>query len=64
MSFVRLKEIPPGSGNYYKYKVKNVREEGKTKQKVLDYLGPASSSEVREKTYEEKKKKCEEALED
>lgn len=41
MAFVRTKKI---SGNYYRYLVKNYRDEnGNVRQKVLQYLGPASS---------------------
>ena len=37
MSFKRTKEIPPGSGNYYAYRVYSENEDG-----TQDYLGPAS----------------------
>ena len=39
MSFVRAKEIPPGSGNWYDYEVMTVHEGGKVRQKHLRYLG-------------------------
>jgi|GEM_PF-4466885 len=38
MAYVRTKEV---NGNYYKYLVKGERVDGKVKQKVLQYLGPA-----------------------
>lgn len=46
MSFVRSKEIPPGSGNWYDYEVRNVRENGKVRQKVLRYIGRSESPHV------------------
>lgn len=39
MSFVRSKEIPPGSGNWYEYEVACVWEDGKPRQKHIQYLG-------------------------
>jgi hypothetical protein len=39
MSFVRAKEIPPGSGNLYDYEVMGVRDGVHVRQKVLRYLG-------------------------
>jgi hypothetical protein len=39
MSFVRAKEIPPRSGNWYDYEVKCILEDGKPRQKVIQYLG-------------------------
>jgi len=39
MTFIRKKEIPPGSGNWYQYEVKTVHEGGKVRQKVVRYLG-------------------------
>lgn len=44
MSFIRAKEIPPGSGNWYDYEVKTVHEGGKVRQKVIRYLGKSSRS--------------------
>ncbi len=41
MSFIRQKEIPPGSGNHYSYMVENYREGGHVRQRVLQYLGAA-----------------------
>ncbi|KXA95751.1 hypothetical protein AKJ65_00810 [candidate division MSBL1 archaeon SCGC-AAA259E19] len=43
MSFVRTKKI---NGNEYAYRVKSVREDGKVRQKVLKYLGPADQVEL------------------
>lgn len=43
MSFVRSKEIPPGSGNWYDYEVRNIRENGKVKQKVVRYVGKSTT---------------------
>lgn len=39
MSYIRSKEIPPGSGNWYNYEVKGIREGSKVKQKVIRYIG-------------------------
>jgi putative transposase len=39
MSFVRAKEIPKGSGNWYDYEVMTVHNNGKVIQKHLQYLG-------------------------
>ena len=39
MSFIRTKEVPPGSGNFYDYLVKTVHVQGKVRQKHLGYLG-------------------------
>jgi hypothetical protein len=39
MSFIRAKEIPPKSGNWYDYEVKTTHEGGKVRQKVIRYLG-------------------------
>lgn len=41
MSFVRKKEIPPGSGKYYLYEVENQREGDRVIQKHIRYVGPA-----------------------
>jgi hypothetical protein len=42
MSFIRAKEIPPGSGNWYDYEVKTVHEGKYVRQKVIQYLGKSS----------------------
>ena len=39
MSFVRAKEIPPHSGNWYDYEVMTTHVGGKVMQKVIKYLG-------------------------
>lgn len=41
MSFIRAKEIPPGSGNWYDYEVENHREGDKVVQKHIRYIGRA-----------------------
>jgi putative transposase len=44
MSFVRAKEIPPRSGNWYDYEVVTVHEDGRVNQKVIQYLGKSGTS--------------------
>lgn len=39
MTFLRKKEIPPHSGNYYYYEVKTTHVNGKVLQKVVKYWG-------------------------
>ncbi len=39
MSFIRSKEIPPGSGNWYDYEVETVHEGRKVIQKHIRYIG-------------------------
>jgi putative transposase len=39
MTFIRAKEIPPGSGNWYDYEVETIHEGGKVIQKHIRYLG-------------------------
>ena len=39
MTFIRAKEIPPRSGNWYDYEVETIHEGGKVRQKVIRYLG-------------------------
>ncbi len=39
MSFIRSKEIPPGSGNWYEYEVACIWEDGKPRLKHIQYLG-------------------------
>ena len=39
MSFIRTKEIPPGSGRFYNYEVENYRQGGQVKQRLIRYLG-------------------------
>lgn len=45
MSFIRSKEIPPGSGNFYDYEVRTVVVNGKNRQKVVRYIGKSSKGE-------------------
>ena len=42
MSFIRAKEIPPGSGNWYDYEVETIRQGGKVIQKHIRYIGKSS----------------------
>lgn len=44
MSFVRAKEIPPRSGNWYDYEVECINENGKPRQKVIQYLGKSGGN--------------------
>jgi len=44
MSFVRSKEIPPHSGNWYDYEVETVHTGGKVLQKVIQYLGKSGTT--------------------
>jgi putative transposase len=46
MSFIRAKEIPPGSGNWYDYEVMGVRDGVHVRQKVLRYLGKHGTDHV------------------
>jgi len=39
MAFIRAKEIPPGSGNWYDYEVETIHEGGRVIQKHIRYLG-------------------------
>ena len=39
MSFVRAKQIPPRTGNWYDYEVETYHENGHVRQRVLRYLG-------------------------
>lgn len=53
MSFIRAKEIPRGSGNWYDYLVKTVHEGDKVSQKHIQYLGKSgtySASSLKEPT--------------
>lgn len=43
MSFIRAKEIPPRSGNWYDYEVKTTHVGGKVLQRVIKYLGRAGT---------------------
>ena len=39
MTFIRAKQIPPRTGNYYDYEVETVHENGHVRQKVIQYIG-------------------------
>jgi len=39
MSFIRAKEIPPRSGNWYDYEVESIWNKGKVTQKHIRYIG-------------------------
>ena len=39
MTFIRAKEIPPGSGNWYDYEVETIHEGPHVRQKVVRYIG-------------------------
>jgi transposase-like protein len=43
MSFIRAKQIPPRSGNWYDYEVQTVHEGKAVRQKVIQYLGRSGS---------------------
>jgi hypothetical protein len=42
MSFVRAKEIPPRSGNWYDYEVETIHKGKKVIQKYIRYIGKSS----------------------
>jgi len=42
MSFIRAKEIPPRSGNWYDYEVETIHRGSKVIQKVIRYIGKSS----------------------
>lgn len=42
MAYVRTKQIPPGSGNHYRYLEEIYRENGEVRTRHLAYLGTAS----------------------
>ena len=43
MTFIRAKEIPPRSGNWYDYEVESVWNKGKVTQKHIRYIGKSGS---------------------
>ena len=43
MTFIRAKEIPPHSGNWYDYEVMTVHVDGKVRQKVIQYIGKSGN---------------------
>ncbi len=42
MSFIRAKEIPPGSGNWYDYEVETIHKGNRVIQKHIRYIGKSS----------------------
>lgn len=46
MSYIRTKEIPPGSGNFYDYEVKGVREGQRVRQIHIRYIGKSGRSSL------------------
>ncbi len=42
MSFIRAKEIPPGSGNWYDYEVETIHKGSKVIQRHIRYIGKSS----------------------
>ncbi len=46
MSFIRAKEIPRGSGNWYDYEVETIRKDGKVIQKYIRYIGKSSRTSM------------------
>ena len=42
MSFIRAKEIPPRSGNWYDYEVETIHKDGKVIQKYIRYIGKST----------------------
>ncbi|MDD4875874.1 MAG: hypothetical protein PHQ86_01900 [Dehalococcoidales bacterium] len=43
MSFIRTKEIPPHSGNFYEYEVMDYWDNGHVRQKVIQYIGKSGT---------------------
>jgi putative transposase len=39
MSFIRAKQIPPCTGNWYDYEVESYRDKGQVKQRIIQYIG-------------------------
>lgn len=46
MTFIRAKQIPPRTGNWYDYEVMTVHEGGRVRQKVIRYIGRSASHSV------------------
>jgi putative transposase len=44
MTFIRAKEIPPRSGNWYDYEVQTIHEDGHVRQKVIQYIGKSGTN--------------------
>ena len=51
MSFIRAKEIPPRSGNWYDYEVETIHKGGKVIQKHIRYIGKSSLRLSRSSAY-------------
>jgi hypothetical protein len=43
MSFIRQKQIPPRTGNFYDYEVESYRDKGQVKQRVIRYIGKSGT---------------------
>ena len=46
MSFIRAKEIPPGSGNWYDYEVETIHRGKKVIQKHIRYIGKSGTRAI------------------
>ncbi len=46
MSFIRAKEIPPHSGNWYDYEVETIHEGKRVIQKVIRYIGKSARTSM------------------
>ncbi len=46
MTYIRAKEIPRGSGNWYDYEVETVHKDGKVIQKYIRYIGRSSRTSM------------------
>ena len=44
MTFVRSKQIPPRTGDWYDYEVKTIHENGHVRQKMVRYIGKSSTN--------------------
>jgi putative transposase len=44
MSFIRAKQIPPRTGNWYDYEVRTVHEGKKVRQEIIRYIGRSGKS--------------------
>jgi len=51
MSFIRAKEIPPRSGNWYDYEVETIHKGGKVIQRHIRYIGKSSLRPSRSSRY-------------
>ena len=39
MTFIRAKQIPPRTGNWYDYEVESYRDNGRVRQRIIRYIG-------------------------